>query len=96
MSVGSMKDNFTQNKLATKDNLVRRGVTQLDSLVCSGGCGFNETSNHLFFECDFFCNLWRDVVKLLKIDTTFSIDICFHALQFDSGFICLKRRHTSV
>jgi hypothetical protein len=51
-----------QNNLATKGNMVRQGVTQLDSLLCLGECGFNETSSHLFFECDFFCNLWRGVV----------------------------------
>jgi hypothetical protein len=56
-------------------------------LICSGGCGSNETTSHLFFECDFFCKLWRGVVKWLGIATTFSTDARFHALQFGNSFL---------
>ena len=42
------------NQLLTKDNLVRRHVLDIDDNVCVGGCGSQETANHLLFCCDTF------------------------------------------
>jgi len=45
------------NRITTKDNLIRRGVTHSNSL-CVGGCGQEETINHLFMDCEFFSGNW--------------------------------------
>jgi hypothetical protein len=37
------------NRLPTKDMLVRCGIRHLDSLLCIVGCQVEETSNHFFF-----------------------------------------------
>ncbi|XP_045831356.1 uncharacterized protein LOC123922701 [Trifolium pratense] len=38
-----------KNKLPSKDNLLRRGMNQLDYVLCVGDCGVAETSYHLSF-----------------------------------------------
>jgi hypothetical protein len=40
-----------KNKLPSKDNLLHRGMNQLDSVLCVEDCGVAETSDHLFFDC---------------------------------------------
>jgi hypothetical protein len=40
-----------KNKMPSKDNLLHRGMNQLDSMLCAGDCGVAETSDHLFFDC---------------------------------------------
>jgi hypothetical protein len=47
----------------------------LHSLLCVGGCGFNETINHLFFECDIFSSLWRMIASWLGVSDLSSIDV---------------------
>jgi len=43
-----------KNRLLIKDNLARRGVLHLRSMLCSGGCGMEESVNHLFLNCKHF------------------------------------------
>jgi hypothetical protein len=62
-------------------------MTHLGSLLCSGGCGNNESAKHLFFECDVFSNLSPAITKWLKIYTAFSIDGRYHALQFGNSYL---------
>jgi hypothetical protein len=81
---------LVQNKLPTKDNLVRRGMTHLSSLLCFGDCGNNESSKQLFFEYDVFSNLCHAVTKWLEIYIAFSIDVRYHALQFDKSDLVNK------
>jgi len=46
------------NRLPTKDNLVRQHVLHLADNVCVGGCGSQETANHLLFGCHTFSSIW--------------------------------------
>jgi len=46
-----------RNRLLTKDNLVRRHVLHLADNVCVGGCGSQETANHLLFGCHTFSSI---------------------------------------
>jgi len=51
------------NRIPTKNNLFRRGVTQHNDLPCTGGCDMDEDVDHLLFQCGFygsFCliSLW--------------------------------------
>lgn len=43
-----------RNQIPTKDNLLRRGIIQSDSLLCVSGCGAEESVDHLFMRCNFF------------------------------------------
>jgi hypothetical protein len=47
-----------RNRLATNDNLLRRGVINDDSGLCVGGCGFLETTSHLFLHFRNFGSIW--------------------------------------
>ena len=59
-----------ENKLATKANLVRRGITVVSS-ICSL-CGVEEeTSSHLFFECKFAWLLWNHCCVWLGVQGVF-------------------------
>ena len=54
-----------RNELPTKDNLVRRRALHHEDIFCIGGCGCQETTNHLFFSCDIFGNVWLRVYQWL-------------------------------
>jgi len=43
-----------QNRILTRDNLVRRLVLQPQDNLCGGGCGSIETTDHLFLDAMFF------------------------------------------
>lgn len=47
-----------QNRLATRDNLSKRGVLDQNSIQCVGDCGREESVSHLFFECPLFSGVW--------------------------------------
>jgi hypothetical protein len=42
------------NRLPSKESLVRREISIADLTHCTGAYGKEESVNHLFFECDFF------------------------------------------
>jgi hypothetical protein len=54
------------NRLPTKDNLIRRGMTRLDSILCADGCWIAKTSNHLFLGCNFSYFLWNEIIHLVR------------------------------
>ncbi|AES78928.1 transmembrane protein, putative [Medicago truncatula] len=55
--------------LPTKDNLACCGNFQADSLLCSCGCGMEESDNHLFLHCHFYGNVWYSILHSLGIST---------------------------
>jgi hypothetical protein len=67
-----------QNRIVTKDNLVRRGVTGQGMSLCVGGCGIEESISHLFFECPVseFCRFMVSCVLLARdCYIIFSVDV---------------------
>jgi len=47
-----------RNRLATKDNLVWRGVLHANCIMCGAAwCDSNETTTHLFLCCDNYCDV---------------------------------------
>ncbi|PNX77724.1 hypothetical protein L195_g033694, partial [Trifolium pratense] len=48
----------TEEMIATKDNLSRRGVIGQRSLQCVGESGLEESVSHLHFECPVFAGMW--------------------------------------
>ncbi|CAJ2629018.1 unnamed protein product [Trifolium pratense] len=82
-----------QNKIATKDNLFRRGVIGQGSLMCCSGCGTEESVFHLFFECPIFAGIWYDVSKWMGISTALHKEGMNHLEQFE-GLIGSGRAFT--
>jgi len=67
---------------------MRQQVLQATESACLSGCGSNETTSHLFLECDVFASLWYHVWQWLRISSVSSGDIRHHLQQFTtmSGF----------
>jgi hypothetical protein len=75
------------NRLTTKDNLLRHGVLNAQSILCIGGCGKFETGNHLFFECDSFGTIWYEVLHWFEISLVLSIGDVPHTTQFSGSYL---------
>ena len=71
-----------QKRLPTKDNLVHRRVIQPENAVCASGCGHQETTNHLFLDCNIFNSLWYQVWQWLGISSMMPSDIRHYYFQF--------------
>jgi len=70
-----------EDKLATKANLEKRGITVV-SFMCSL-CGVEEeTSTHLFFECRFAWLLWNHCYVWLGVQSGFHNDPLLNFSQF--------------
>jgi hypothetical protein len=54
------------NRLSTKDNLIRCGIQNEDSAMCSDACGKEETLLHLLLDCDFSREVGYEVVRWLS------------------------------
>jgi hypothetical protein len=62
-------------------------MTHLDSILCACGCGVAETSNHLFFGCNFSHVLWHKVFHWLGVYGPLSNVLCDHASQFCNAYV---------
>jgi len=82
-----------QNRLPTKDNLLRRGVTTGGALTCVAGCEASETALHLFLVCGVSSALWSDVRMWLGIFTVTPGDIRHHFQQFTKMAGMPRRTH---
>ena len=71
-----------QDRISTKSNLVRRHILQANDNLCVGGCGFIETTDHLFIGCDLFGRVWFLVSQWLGISFVSSRAIKDHFHQF--------------
>jgi len=56
--VSSLVWRVFQNRVATKDNLYKRGIIDQGATLCVGECGVEESVSHLFFECPKFAGTW--------------------------------------
>jgi hypothetical protein len=54
-------------RLPTKANLSKRGIRLNSSALCVGGCGSQETEEHLFFNCPSLGAIWREIVRWIGI-----------------------------
>jgi hypothetical protein len=59
--------------------LLRQSILNLDSLMCSSGCGKEESAEHLFFKCDFL------LLSCVLLNCT-----QMHALQFCGAHVFRK------
>lgn len=77
-----------RNLLPTKDNLLRRSIIQANFVLCVGGCGMDESADHLFLRCNFFGSVWyliRDWLRLSSINPGTSADNFVQFIQ-PNGF----------
>ncbi|XP_058757659.1 uncharacterized protein LOC131630931 [Vicia villosa] len=66
---------FIHNRLATKDQLVRRGVlVEGSESLCSMCKEKEEDILHLFFKCDSSCSIWRRVYMWLDLANYLSFE----------------------
>jgi hypothetical protein len=84
------------NRLPIKDNLLRQGMTRLDSILCECGCGDTETSNHLFFGFNFFHFLYNKILHWLGVYGQLSNVAGDRASQFCNAHVfrkeCVKKK----
>lgn len=83
-----------QDRILTKSKLVRRHILQQNDNICVEGCGFTETTNHLFIGCALFGNVWNLVSQWLGIDVVFPGSIKEHYLQFTQFAAFLRGTHS--
>jgi hypothetical protein len=43
-----------------------------DACLCVKGCGVEESSSHIFFDCMVFHNMWMEILKWLGVSLTLS------------------------
>ena len=70
-----------ENKLATKCNLVRRGV-EFESYLCIMCRVEEEFNRHLFFDCKITWLVWSQCYTWLGVASVNHYDFYFHFLQF--------------
>ncbi|CAI8586614.1 unnamed protein product [Vicia faba] len=56
-----------QNKILTRDNLIKRGTLDEAHNSCPFGCEKEENANHIFFECPFAASTWSAILRWLNI-----------------------------
>jgi len=71
-----------RNRLATKDNLFRRGVINNNSCLYVSGCGSLENVNHLFLHCSFFGAVWCHIMRWVGFSMVTPFAISDHCTQF--------------
>jgi hypothetical protein len=76
-----------QNKIPTKDNLVKRGILSESQTSCSFGRGKEETVSHVFFECTTVTEVWQEILRWLKINSALHNTTLENYYQF-SGLEC--------
>ncbi|XP_058765343.1 uncharacterized protein LOC131638811 [Vicia villosa] len=60
-----------QNKIPTRDDLIKQGIAAESQGSCPFGCGKEESVNHIFFECLIATFSWSDIVRWLNIKGVF-------------------------
>jgi len=74
-----------RDKLPTKNNLVRRGIIQVEAARCVVGCGNDESATHLFIHCDMYGSLWQHVMSWIGVSGVDPSNLHDHFIQFIHG-----------
>lgn len=82
--VSCLVKRLVQNMIATKDNIVRKGLVLQGQDRCIEGCGSKELVSHLFFECHCFTVVWSYLCKWLNISSALHNDGWQHMIQFEN------------
>jgi hypothetical protein len=71
-----------RDRLPTKNNLVWRGILQVEAARCVAGCGFDEPTSRLFIHCDMFGSLWQHTRSWIGVSRVDPHNIHDHFIQF--------------
>ena len=87
-----------RDRLPTKDNLLRQGVIDNDSCLCVSGCGFMETSSHLFLHCNHFGFVWYLIYRWIGVSMVSPLQVAhhFHLFSFLAGASKARRSFIQV
>ena len=82
-----------QDRLPTKINLHRRGITQVTDTSCVSGCGKEETTSHLFLHCHVFGAIWQHIRSWIGVSGADTDNVTDHIQQFIhySGYTKARR-----
>jgi len=61
---------------------MRRGILQAAGTSCVTGCGFDETTAHLFIHCEVFGSLWQHIRAWIGVAGVDPLNITDHFIQF--------------
>jgi hypothetical protein len=76
------------NQLPTKDNLLRCGVPNVVSILCTSGViQLKLLIDHLFFECCYFGGILYEVLRWFGFSLVLSIGVVPHATQFSHSYL---------
>lgn len=73
-----------QNRIATLDNIVGRGITVQGHDKFVGGYGSEESVSHIFFECNRFAGVWNNMCSWLGVLTDLHNKGWQHMIQFEN------------
>ncbi|KAK2449167.1 hypothetical protein QL285_008386 [Trifolium repens] len=82
LKVSIFASRLLRDRLATKMNLVSRGILAPDLHLCTTGCGDIETAQHLFISCDTFGSLWPLVRSWICFSRVDAYSLTDHFTQF--------------
>lgn len=71
-----------QNRVPTKDNLIKRGTLRDTESICPACSQMEESANHLFFECDVTYKAWAGCLNWLGVTSALHRDSRANFLQF--------------
>ncbi|CAI8612012.1 unnamed protein product [Vicia faba] len=74
-----------QNKIPTRDNLVKRGILVESQNPCPFGCCSEESVAHTFFECPLAWTAWSEVLRWLSFSSVIHNSAFQNFIQF-AGF----------
>ncbi|XP_058759055.1 uncharacterized protein LOC131632268 [Vicia villosa] len=84
-----------QNRIPTRDNLVKRGILVDSQNSCPFGCDEEESVSHIFFECPLAWNAWSEVLRwlgFLYVSHNSALQNFDHFAGISSGGKVLKDR----
>lgn len=73
-----------QNRIPSKENIVKRGILNTNAHSCEGGCGSIKSTSHLFLECSIVFKVWLDILCWLELSlfhTIILLSILTHFLE---------------
>ncbi|XP_058783739.1 uncharacterized protein LOC131658465 [Vicia villosa] len=84
-----------QDRLATREQLVKRGILENDErCFCVFGCSQEGDIRHLFLDCDVARRVWEKVANWLGLDQGYAGDCCSYLKQMVERMskLCSVRR----
>ncbi|CAI8606443.1 unnamed protein product [Vicia faba] len=88
-----------QNRIPTKDSLIKRGILEESQSFCPYFCGKEESEEHIFFECLIALVTWSEIIRWLNFSYVSHNSAMWSFLHFAglcSGDIVMKERFSVI